>query len=327
MKYVERIPSKGRVYYYYRRAGKRWPIEGEPASPEFLRNYQRLHNKFGGQRFTQPGTFHALSEGYLGSGNFDKLADGTKRNYRRHLDFLRNIFGPENVTDIRRADCLDLMDELKHKPGRANNVMDVLHKVLNWALDREWIETNPAARIERYKMGEHQPWTQAEIDIFREGAKPEMLWAVELALYTGQRRGDCLAMRWDKQANGLIEVIQEKGRVHLRIPIHPRLAEVLSAIPKKSLTILHNAYGRPWKTKGFENAIRRELKRLGVRKVFHGLRKTAAVNLAEAGCSEREIMAITGHQTSQMVDHYVKAANQKNMAKAAIEKLKRTPDC
>jgi integrase len=51
------------------------------------------------------------------------------------------------------------------------------------------------------------------------------------------------------------------------------------------------------------------------------------VNLAEAGCSEREIMAITGHQTSQMVDHYVKAANQKNMAKAAIEKLKRTPDC
>ena len=77
----------------------------------------------------------------------------------------------------------------------------------------------------------------------------------------------------------------------------------------------------------FENAFSLERKRLGIRKVFHGLRKTAAVNLAEAGCSEREIMAITGHQTAQMVDHYVKAASQKNMAKTAIEKLKRTPDC
>jgi integrase len=205
--------------------------------------------------------------------------------------------------------------------------MDVLHMVLHWALNREWIETNPASNIDRYKMGEHLPWTQAEIEIFRESAKPEMLWAVELALYTGQRRGDCLAMRWDKMADGLIEVVQEKGGVHLSIPIHPRLAKVLSTIPKKSLTILHNAYGRPWKAKGFENAFSLERKRLGVRKVFHGLRKTAAVNLAEAGCSEREIMAITGHQTAQMVDHYVKAASQKNMAKAAIEKLKRTPDC
>ena len=327
MKYVERIPSKGRVYFYYRREGRRWPLKGEPGSPEFIKSYQDLHDKFGGQRFTQPGTFNALIEGYIESGNFDKLADGTKKNYLRHLDVLREIFGSENVTAIRRADCLQIMDELKHKPGRANNVMDVLHKVLNWALDREWVETNPADRIERYKMGEHQPWTEAEIEVFRDGAKPEMLWAVELALYTGQRRGDCLAMRWDKVADGLIEVVQEKGGDHLSIPIHPRLAEVLLSIPKKSLTILHNAYGRPWKTKGFENAFSLERKRLGVRKVFHGLRKTAAVNLAEAKCTEREIMAITGHKTAQMVDHYVKAANQKTMAKAVIEKLKRTTNC
>ena len=231
------------------------------------------------------------------------------------------------VTSIRRADCLQIKDELKHKPGRANNVLDVLHKVLNWALNREWIETNPAANIGRYKMGEHQPWTDTEIQTFRDNAKPEMLWAVELALYTGQRRGDCIAMRWDKLVDGSIEVVQEKGGVHLLIPLHPRLEEVLAGIPKKSLTILHNTWGRPWMIKGFENAFSLERKRLCVRKVFHGLRKTAAVNLAEAGCSEREIMAITGHQTSQMVDHYTKAANQKVRAKATIEKLKGTPNC
>ena len=157
MKYVERIPSKWRVYFYYRRGGRRWPIKGEPGTPEFLKSYQSLHNKFGGQRFTQPGTFKALVEGNLESGDFDKLAAGTKRNYRRHLDDLRQVFGPENVNAIRRADCLQIKDELKHKPGRANNVMDILHKVLNWALDREWIDTNPASNIDRYKMGASAP--------------------------------------------------------------------------------------------------------------------------------------------------------------------------
>ena len=205
--------------------------------------------------------------------------------------------------------------------------MDVLHKVLKWALDREWIETNPASGIGRYKIGEHLPWTDAEIEAFRENAKPEMLWAVELALYTGQRLGDCIAMRWDKMVDGGIEVVQEKGGEHLWIQLHPHLSEVLADIPKKSLTILHNTWGRPWSKKGFDNAISREKKRLGIRKVFHGLRKTAAVNLAEAGCTDRQIMSITGHQTAQQVDHYVKAASQKTRAKAAIEKLKGTPNC
>ena len=55
--------------------------------------------------------------------------------------------------------------------------------------------------------------------------------------------------------------------------------------------------------------------------VLHGLRKCAARHLAEAGCSESEIMAITGHRTSRMVGHYTKAANKKQQATAAIVKL------
>ena len=55
--------------------------------------------------------------------------------------------------------------------------------------------------------------------------------------------------------------------------------------------------------------------------VLHGLRKTAARMLAEAGCTDREIMAITGHRTTAMVSHYTKHADQKRRATAAIHKL------
>ena len=57
--------------------------------------------------------------------------------------------------------------------------------------------------------------------------------------------------------------------------------------------------------------------------VLHGLRKTAARRLAEAGCSEEQIKAVTGHTTSRMVAHYTKGANQLKLATAAILKLEK----
>ena len=53
----------------------------------------------------------------------------------------------------------------------------------------------------------------------------------------------------------------------------------------------------------------------------HGLRKAAAARLAELGCTEFEIMAITGHQTSKEVTRYTKAASQRTRAEAAFKKM------
>src|SRR6516165_5316799 len=53
----------------------------------------------------------------------------------------------------------------------------------------------------------------------------------------------------------------------------------------------------------------------------HGLRKLAATRLAEVGCSEREIMAITGHRSVSEVSRYTKAAEQSRLAERAIAKL------
>ena len=47
----------------------------------------------------------------------------------------------------------------------------------------------------------------------------------------------------------------------------------------------------------------------------------AAARLAELGCTEFEIMAITGHQTSKEVTRYTKAASQKIRAASALVKM------
>jgi len=66
----------------------------------------------------------------------------------------------------------------------------------------------------------------------------------------------------------------------------------------------------------------REQKRVGVfGNPFHGLRKNAVSALFEAGCTPQEVMAITGHTTLEMINHYGKGANQKRLAQAAMDKL------
>jgi integrase len=53
----------------------------------------------------------------------------------------------------------------------------------------------------------------------------------------------------------------------------------------------------------------------------HGLRRAVARRLAEAGCSNQEIKATTGHETEAEVTRHSKAADQKIMAQHAMGKL------
>jgi integrase len=56
---------------------------------------------------------------------------------------------------------------------------------------------------------------------------------------------------------------------------------------------------------------------------IHGLRKLACASMAQTGATAHEIMAVSGHTTLAMVEHYTKSANRVEMAKSAI--IKRFP--
>ncbi len=55
--------------------------------------------------------------------------------------------------------------------------------------------------------------------------------------------------------------------------------------------------------------------------VTHGLDTTVAKWMAEASCSEREIMSITVRTTSVSVSKHVRDADQGTQAKGAVLKL------
>jgi integrase len=50
---------------------------------------------------------------------------------------------------------------------------------------------------------------------------------------------------------------------------------------------------------------------------LHGLRYSAAGELAEAGCTYHQIASITGHKSLSMIQKYSRGASQKVLAKQA----------
>jgi integrase len=53
----------------------------------------------------------------------------------------------------------------------------------------------------------------------------------------------------------------------------------------------------------------------------HGLRKAALRRLAEAGCSTKQLQAISGHRSLEVLEVYVRDADQAGLAESAIAKL------
>ena len=116
-------------------------------------------------------------------------------------------------------------------------------------------------------------------------------------------------------------MIQQKTGASLSIPCHRVLRVELENMPRVADTILVGDRGAPLLADSLSAAVRKQLREMGVDGyVIHGLRKNAAVELINAGCSDPQVMAITGHKTTDMVAHYSKQRDQRKLASAAMDK-------
>lgn len=317
--YTQPVKAGGKTYWYYRRYGKRVRLRGRPGSRQFMLDYAAAHAA--NTKTDTTDTFHAVAHRYMQSPKFKRTTKGTQDLYRRAYNRVGEKLGDYRMVDIRRKHLLAIQDKLSDQPATANSVMGALRVLFAWAYDREIIPINHATKIEHLKTGEYQPWPETAIDQFLEVAEPDIKRLFLFGLLTGQRFSDCLKARWSDISDGYLHVKQGKTKEDVAIPLYPALQELLNTTPKRGLMILTTKTGRPWSYQNAQHYFRMTKNEAGIPLVFHGLRKTAAVILAEAGCSDREIGAITGHQSTAMIAHYTKGTKQKRLADAAIAKL------
>ncbi len=111
------------------------------------------------------------------------------------------------------------------------------------------------------------------------------------------------------------------------VPALPDLREALDGAERLAVVICTRRDGHAWKERHFKAIFAAARKRLGLPDDlhFHGLRHSAAVRLAEAGCSPHEIAAVTGHKSPAMVSRYTQQVQQEQLAGAAMARLENKP--
>jgi integrase len=276
------------------------------------------------------GTIDALARSYLRSAAFSQLAAETKRQRRSLIEQFSLSYGELPVASLERKHVKKMMDGLSNTPGTARKFLSMLRVLMALAVEDGIRDDNPTLTSKRPKLSREgwHTWDDAEIAQYeaRHPIGTQARLSLALALHTGQRASDLIVMGRQHVADGKINVAQRKAGTRLWVPIDPRLKAIIDATPSAHSTFLISAHGRPYASpKTFGNAMSNWAKEAGLAGCpLHGLRKACCRRLAEAGCSASQIMSISGHKSLVEVERYVRAANQRCMAEAAIEKVSGT---
>ena len=286
-----------------------------------------------------PGSIDDLCVAYYGSADFKKSLSPRSQvvrraildRFRATLDKKGAAYGSKPAGSLPPAFLERLKDERAETPEAFNSLLKALRAVFKTAIRLGKAKTNPAEAVAY--LASNNPdgfhtWTLEEVEQFEAkwpvGSKPRL--ALALLLYTAQRRSDVVGFGRQHLKDGWLTFTQVKNRarkpVRLTIPAIPELQRIIDATPSAGLTFLTSDHGTPYTVESFGNAFRRWCRAAGLPHCTpHGLRKAAASRLGELGCSELEIMAVTGHRTMKEVTRYTRGARQRVMAGSAFARL------
>jgi integrase len=219
----------------------------------------------------------------------------------------------------------DGTEQRRGSRAQADRHWEALCRMLNWALDRELIDANPAERGGYLYHGSRREfiWTVEREARFFQGVPeqdraPAPYYhqdAYYLGVWTGQREYDLINLCWSAYDGTYIQLQQHKRpnpytegkRIRLRVaePLKRRLdimairqgIDKLSEEERAERHILLSSLGQRWLNgKSFSQSFHVAAREAGVPdRTYHDLRGTAVVRFAKAGSRVLQIMAITGH--------------------------------
>lgn len=342
-RYKTRLPNlsreatrHGKLAWYVRIGkGARIRIESAYGTPEFVAEYTAAIAKLSAAipvklPPARSETMRWLIEQYKASGEYAAMKGTTKRAKDHVLKGLLESVGDRQIAEIDRAAVAAARDRRKDRPGAANQFLKVLSSLFVWAIDAGLCHANPASGVKRLpavRPNGFAVWSEDEI------AKYESRWPtgtrqrlfLDVLIYTGLRRADAARLGPEHVRGNTITIIAEKNGVSVTIPVAPALAESIRATtPANAEAFICQPSGKRLTVESFGNSFADACDAAGVPGSAHGLRKAAAVRLAMAGATERQLMSVFGWQDSDMASLYTRAADRARLGLEAGELLANT---
>lgn len=347
LKYVSRKRQRdGSWRYRFRRDGIKTTMPGQPGSIEFIGAYQALlegrpinekPNKIRRVDETK-GTVNWLVEVYcqhmhaaVKLGNMSPLTLKQRENLLRRF---AKEYGRRDALQMPTKAVRVIMTKWSGTPGAANNLLKSLRAMYVWAISAGHLDENPTDGIRKLPVKSRGfiAWTTADLRQYvnRHPAGTKAHLVLMILIFTACRRSDLVKLGRQHIADidGLkvLSFTQTKGgnneSQRVTIPILPPLMKAINSPVAGDMIFVLSDRGKPFTTASFgarfkKWCIQAELGHLSA----HGIRKAAGALLADAGCTQHEIMAIHGHSDARTSDIYTKTANRLTLAKSAMDKF------
>lgn len=324
------------VYYYHRASQTR--LTGKPGTAAFVASLAAAEQSMLGRT---DGTLSGLIRDFEKTAKWRKLAESTKKEYKRVLIFWDKLYGKVPLSGLAaksfRKKILAWHDEFSaEKPREADNRVTVLARVLSWAAKDSDLAENVLDGFERAYASDRSDkiWLPEHVAAFMAVADEDMQLAMVLALHTGQRQADIRKLAWSQYDGKWIRLYQGKaeragvkGRL-VEIPCTAALKATLDAAPRRGALVLLTKTKRAFQKRYFAEqwdaaATKAAETEPGIKDLhFHDIRGTTVTMLFEAGCNVAEVASITGHtlrRAQEILDRYLSRTS--TMATSAIAKF------
>jgi integrase len=226
---------------------------------------------------------------------------------------------------LLRKEHLDNMLAKIERPSTQRQWLKAIRGLLRAAIP-SMRKDDPTAGIAgiKIKSKNHHTWTDAEVAQYRThwplGTQQRLV--MEFALETVSRRGEVVRLGPQHVQNGRIRIARTHGSRDVDIPLTDDLQAAIDAMPKAHLTYIVTVYGKPRSKYGLGNDFAKWVTAAGLPKDcrMHGLKRSGMRRLAEDSATTHELMAISGHRTLSMVEHYTADADRLRLTDQAMAK-------
>lgn len=269
-------------------------------------------------------TLSTVSDRFLADHVRTRLKPKSLQLYRTCLEkHIRPLLGAVAIADITRVEVVRLHNRLRPTPVMANRALAVLSKLMNWAEQHSYRDTNsnPCHGVKHFREQPRQRYLTLD-EMKRLGAalrvlerwhamSPTVTTAIKLLLLTGARVSEILSLRWREVdfASGALHLADSKtGRK--TIVLSAPAIEILKAWPRYAGSpYVFPGEGRGWR-KGKHRVsladgwtrIRRRARIVGVR--IHDLRHSYASVAVSGGQTLPMIGALLGHKQAATTQRY-----------------------
>lgn len=278
--------------------------------------------------YTSPKNFSELAVYWLVTyARERKAASSIKRDHGILKNYILPRFGQNKPCDLRPRDVelwiTGLVSNKTISKKSANDVLSLFNKIMNDGVRWEFIESNFLNKVAKFSVGERDFsfWKQHEArrllgHFLGDPNPPRVFWPAAIALYTGLRRGEVQALRWQdiNERSGLITIKRSycrvsktfkeetKSRKIRHVPICCSLKGLLLRLQKFSTSELIVPF---FNSDCFRKEFIRICRIAGVPVIrFHDLRHTFASNFLMGGGTLYDLQKILGHSTIQVTENY-----------------------